>query len=93
MLRDHKAIYDVGSGTLVHDENGFQLTGCEGRLNYIQAPLASYSLYADYFWYEQGDIIGLGNQECLYYCFPEQGIPVVKARLAAEELYKLKKTK
>lgn len=93
MLRDHKAIYNVGSGRMIHDENGFQLTGCDGRLNYTQSPLASHSLYADYFWYEQGDIIGVGNQECLYYCFPEEGIPVVKARLAAEELYKLKKSK
>ncbi len=93
MLRDHKAIYNVGSGRMIHDENGFQLTGCDGRLNYTQSPLASHSLYADYFWYEQGDIIGIGNQECLYYCFPEEGIPVVKARLAAEELYKLKKSK
>lgn len=93
MLRDHKAIYNVGSGRMIHDETGFQLTGCDGRLNYTQSPLASHSLYADYFWYEQGDIIGIGNQECLYYCFPEEGIPVVKARLAAEELYKLKKSK
>lgn len=93
MLRDHKAIYNVGSGRMIHDETGFQLTDCDGRLNYTQSPLASHSLYADYFWYEQGDIIGIGNQECLYYCFPEEGIPVVKARLAAEELYKLKKSK
>ena len=93
MLRDHKAIYNVGSGRMIHDETGFQLTGCDGRLNYTQSPLASHSLYADYFWHEQGDIIGVGNQECLYYCFPEEGIPVVKARLAAEELYKLKKSK
>ena len=93
MLRDHKAIYNVGSGTLTHDQNGLVLTGCDGRLSYTQAPTASHSLYADYFWYEQGDIIGLGNNECLYFCFPEPGIPVVKARLAAEELYKLKKNK
>ncbi len=93
MLRDHKAIYEVGNGTLTHDENGFVLTGCEGKLHYTHSPLAYHTLYADYFWYEQGDIIGLGNQEALYFCFPEEGVPVVKARLAVEELYKIKKKK
>ncbi len=93
MLRDHKAIYNVGSGRLIHDLNGFELTGCEGRLHYTQLPTACHTLYADYFWYEQGDIIGVGNKECLYFCFPTPGTPVVKARLAAEELYKLKKKK
>ena len=92
MMVDYKAIYMVGSGKLVHDENGFHLTGCNGRLQYEQSPLACYSVYSDYYWYEIGDVICIGNQDALYYCFPKgSGDVVAKTRLAAEELYKLKK--
>ncbi len=91
MMVDYKAIYMVGSGHLTHDENGFHLTGCDGRLDYTQGPLASYGLYADYYWYQIDDVICIGNRDALYYCFPKGGDPVAKTRLAAEELYKLKK--
>ena len=92
MMVDYKAIYMVGSGKLIHDENGFHLTGCHGKLEYEQLPLACYSVYSDYHWYEIGDVICIGNKDALYYCFPRgSGDVVAKTRLAAEELYKLKK--
>ena len=91
MLVNTKSLYMVGNGKLVHDENGFRLTGCDGKLDYSQGPLACYSLYADYYWYEIGDVICIGNKDCLYYCFPEGGDVVAKTRIATEELYKLKK--
>ena len=92
MMVDYKAIYMVGTGVLTHDSNGFRLTGCDGALEYTQGPLTCYSLYADYYWYEIGDMICIGNQDVLYYCFPTDGGDVVaKTRLATEELYKLKK--
>ena len=87
---DTDCIYDVGDGHLTHTREGFHLTGCDGELDYIQKPLASYSLYADYFWYKLGDIICIGNNDILYYCFPKgEGDIVAKTRLAAEELYKI----
>ena len=89
VMADYKAIYRVGEGRLVHDENGFSLTGCDGQLEYHQTPVFSYSLYADYFWYEIGDVICIGDRKRLYYCFPQEDV-VAKTRLAAEELYKLK---
>ncbi len=92
MMVDYKAIYMVGSGRLVHDVSGFHLTGCDGALEYTQGPLACYGLYADYYWYELGDVICIGSKDALYYCFPKNaGDVVAKTRLAAEELYKLKK--
>ena len=92
VLVDYKAIYMVGDGKLIHDENGFHLTGCNGKLQYEQGPLSCYSLYADYYWYEIGDVICIGNHDVLYYCFPQNcGDVVAKTRLATEELYKLKK--
>ena len=91
ILVNTKALYMVGEGKIVHDENGFRLTGCDGKLQYEQGPLACYSLYSDYYWYEIGDVICIGNHDALYYCFPKDGDVVAKTRLAAEELYKLKK--
>ena len=88
MLVDFKHIYMVGSGHLTHDETGFHLTGCDGRLDYTHSPQSSYGLYADYYWYEIGDVICIGTSDCLYYCFPKDSTPVAKTRLAAEELYK-----
>ena len=91
MMVDFKAIYMVGSGRLTHDAQGFRLTGCDGKLEYSQGPLANYGLYADYLWYEIGDVICIGNTDALYYCFPKGCDVVTKTRLATEELYKLKK--
>ena len=92
MMVDHKAIYMVGSGKLHHDAEGFRLTGCDGKLEYNQNPLACYSVYSDYYWYEIGDVICIGNQDVLYYCFPKNcGDVVAKTRIAVEELYKMKK--
>ncbi len=91
MVVDYKAVYMVGQGHLTHTAEGFKLTGCNGKLNYEQGPLACYSLYADYYWYELGDVICIGNRDTTYCCFPKGGDVVAKTRLAVEELYKLKK--
>ena len=53
----------IGPGRLTHDASGFHLTGAEGKLDYTQSPVASHTLYADYYWYEIGDVIGIGNNE------------------------------
>lgn len=91
MLVDFKAIYMVGEGHLSHTQEGFRLTGCDGKLDYTQGALSCYGLYADYYWYELADVICIGNQDALYYCFPKDDTPVAKTRMATEELYKLKK--
>lgn len=91
VMRDYKAIYMIGTGRLRHDVNGFELLSDDGQLRYKQSPLSCYSLYSDYYWYEIGDVICIGSNDELYYCFPKGTVPVAKARLAAEELYKHKK--
>lgn len=93
MQVDYKAIYKVGKGRLVHNTEGFRLTGCDGRLDYSQKPMAHYSLYADYYWYELGDVICVGDADTHYFCFPPEGVSVAKIRLAAEEMYKLYKSR
>lgn len=90
MMVDMKTIYEIGEGRLIHDSFGFRLTGADGKLNYTQKPISSYSLYSDYYWYEIGDVICIGDNKCLYYCFPKcENDIVAKTRLAAEELYKI----
>ncbi|MBO5199203.1 MAG: 1-acyl-sn-glycerol-3-phosphate acyltransferase [Lachnospiraceae bacterium] len=87
-------VYRVGEGRLRHTKEGFHLTGCSGRLDYHQVPERSYSLYSDFYWYEIGDVICIGDTDRQYYCFPkETGDIVAKTRLAAEELYKITKEK
>lgn len=87
---DTDCIYSVGEARLTHDREGFRLVGCDGQLDYTQKPLASYSLYADYYWYKMGDMICIGDKNMLFYCFPKNcGDVVAKTRLAAEELYKI----
>lgn len=94
MTVDTHGLYHVGEGRLVHTADGFTLDGCDGELHYEQKPLASYSLYSDFNWYEIGDVISIGNSEAQYYCFPKTELDVVaKTRLAAEELYKIVKSK
>ena len=93
MMVDYKAIYMVGEGHLSHGQEGFHLTGCDGKLEYSQGALACYGLYADYFWYSIADVICIGNADALYYCFPKDGTSVAKTRMAVEELYKMKKVR
>lgn len=86
---DYKALYKVGRSVLSHTLEGFHLKGCDGKLDYSQKARSSYGLNADYYWYEIGDVICIGNSQRLYYCFPPKDVPVAKTRLATEELYKL----
>ncbi|MBR5976103.1 MAG: 1-acyl-sn-glycerol-3-phosphate acyltransferase [Clostridiales bacterium] len=88
ILKDYKAFYTVGSGTLRQDKNGFVLDGCDGKLHYEQKPQDSYSLNSDFFWYEIGDVICIGKKDCLYYCFPKQKDVVAKARIAQEAMFR-----
>ena len=84
-------VCNIGRGHLTHNSEGFHLTGADGKLDYRQSAVFSHTLYSDYYWYEIGDVIGIGNNEFSYFCFPKENVSVTKARLATEELYKMKK--
>ena len=88
MLVNRKCIYKVGDGVLTHSSEGFKLVGCDGELEYIHTPQVAYSLMSDFYWYEIGDVICIGNTKTLYFCFPKNKKDVVtKARLATEQMY------
>ena len=91
VICDHRAMYMVGEGTLIHDRSGFTLKRENGEVVYTQDPYASYGLNADFFFYEIGDMISIGDKKRLYYCFPQIPVPVTRARLAAEEMYHMPK--
>ena len=92
LLVNSKCLYRVGEGELTHNNDGFHLVGCGGELDYSQKPISLYSLNADYFWYEIGDIICIGDAKTQYYCFPKRSsVSVTKARIATEEMYKIAK--
>ncbi len=90
MMVDAKCLYKVGDGHLRHSKDGFHLSGCDGKLDYSQKVESSYTINADFFWYEIGDVVCIGDVAKQYYCFPKsKEVNVAKVRLAAEELYKI----
>ena len=93
MLVDYKAMYMVGSGRLVQDCNGIVLDGCDGQLHFEQSALSCYSLNVDYNWFKIGDSISIGDTQTQYCCFPRQKDVVTRARLAAEEMYTIAKSR
>ena len=42
LMVNHEAIYMVGDGKLIHDNNGFHLSADDGSFNYEQAPQCLY---------------------------------------------------
>ena len=92
VMIDTKAVYLIGAGRLKHSEEGFLLESDDGKINYKQKCEKSYSINSDFYWYEKGDVINIGDSKMQYYCMPKIEEDVVaKVRLAAEELYKMKK--
>ena len=76
--------------SLTHTKEGFSLVGCNGELEYKQKSMSMYSLNSDFYWYKLGDIIGIGDNKAMYYCFPKENRYLVpKARLATEEIYNM----
>ena len=75
----------------IHDINGFSLTDSSKDLSFKLNPQETYSVYSDFYWYELGDVISIGNTDIQYYCFPKNSkISVAKIRIASEEMYKIK---
>ena len=94
VMIDSYKLYHVGEGRLTHGEDGFRLVSADGKLDFHQGPTASYTVNSDFYWYEIGDVICIGDINSLFYCFPKNSsVSVSKARLATEELYKIKKRK
>ena len=87
-LKDMKHVYRLGEGHLTHTKNGFDLIGCDNKLNYHQDTNASYTINSDFNWYERGDIISIGDHKARFYCLiKDKKDYATKVRFAAEILY------
>ena len=85
-----KSMYRIGEGRIVHNNDGFHLTGCGGKLDYRQSAKSSYTCEAIPYWYQIDDVIGFGNNNIFYYVFPKEHKEVVaKTKLATEEMFKI----
>ena len=94
VMIDSYTLYHIGEGRLTHGEDGFRLVSADGKLDYHQAPTASYTVNSDFYWYQISDVVCVGDMSAQYYCLPKNsGDVVAKVRLAAEELYKMKTKK
>ena len=82
----------IGNGTLLHDMNGFHVSGrtADGEEFSMEKPVASmYSCHIEYEYLgKYGDCIDLNTLTDTWYIYPEsENFSVTKMALATEELY------
>ena len=87
----------IGKGKLIHDLNGFKLTGVYKDKPY-ELFIPSSSTYGVHIEYEYlgkyGDCVDLNTLDNTYYVYPERkDFSVTKISLATEEIYKAKFSK
>ena len=88
-INDSKCLYSLGDGTLIHNGDGFILKDADGVVRYTQSKSKSHTINCDFYFYEIGDVVNIGDSKNQYYCFPkDKSVSVYKIRLAAEELFK-----
>ncbi|MFA6890124.1 MAG: hypothetical protein WCQ80_03815 [Bacilli bacterium] len=86
----------LGEGLLVHDMNGFQLSGHFDGQDFLlqKEPLSMYSAHIEYDYFGKGDCIDLSTLDDTYYIYPlNQKNVVTKLHFATEELYKIAHSK
>jgi len=95
-LPNAKGYIDLGDGHLIHNREGFILTGQEmgEPLHLVKEPLSLYSLHIEYDYFGKGDCIDLSTLDDTYYIyFKNKKNVVTKLHFAVEEIYKLEKEK
>jgi hypothetical protein len=94
MMIDTYNVYSLGDGHLIHNEDGFKLTAFDGKLECVVPSKLTYSINADFYWYQIADVITINDSKNSYFCFPKGNKDIVaKMRLATEELFKIKNNK
>lgn len=91
-LPNAKRFLPLGSGTMIHDGNGFRVkvTDKDGNVHEMVKTVPSmYSCHIEYeYLFKHGDCVDLNTLEDTWYTYP-RGVPfsVTKMALATEELY------
>ena len=91
LQRDYKGLYKIGEGKLTQTKDGIHLKTNDGEVDFYQSNKVMYSLNTDFFFYEIGDMVCIGDEQNRFYCFPHKKDVVAKMRLVTEETFKLKK--
>lgn len=90
IMKDTYSLYKIDcGGRLTHSMEGFNLKLDNGLLDYTYPASVAYTINSDIYFYQNCDIISIGDFSIQYYCCPKKKDVVVKARLATEEIYKI----
>ena len=96
-LTDPMKFIHVGKGKLVHNYDGFTVSGNFGGEDFeINRPvLGMYGVHIeyDYVYVRPEDCVDISTDDDSLYCYPTKKNVVTKLSLATEELYKLKSKK
>ena len=90
-LPNAKKFIHLGKGTLIHDMNGFKVSGIDkdgNKFEMIKEVESLYSCHIEYrYLFKHGDCVDLNTLDDTYYIYPEGKFAVTKMALATEELY------
>lgn len=94
-LPNAKGFHVLGDGHLIHDVNGFRITGhFDPNFSLIREPLSLYGLHIEYNYKNRGDAIDISSIDDSFWIFPKTKKDIVtKMHFGVEELYKLAKKK
>lgn len=98
-LPNAKKFIDVGTGTMVHDMNGYRVTlddpAKSDTAEIVLKPSDTYSVHIEYrYLFKNGDCVDLNTRNDTWYVYPEgSDFAVTKMALATEELFFLEKRK
>ncbi len=93
-LPNAKGYIRLGKGRLIHDYEGFHLSGFFDGVDFKldKEPLSLYSLHVEYNYFKKGDCLDLSTLNDTFYIYPQTRQNVVtKLHFATEEMYKLAK--
>ncbi|MCC8122600.1 MAG: hypothetical protein LIO58_03580 [Oscillospiraceae bacterium] len=91
-LPNAKNFIDLGTGKLIHNLHGFQLTfteyGCAQEHTLTFAPASMFSVHTEYNYRGKGQCITLSTDDNTYFIYPlENGFNVTKIQFATECLH------
>lgn len=91
-LPNAKKFIHLGKGTMIHDMNGFKVTGTDPNgepFEMVKEVSSLYSCHIEYqYLFKHGDCVDLNTLDDTWYIYPEgEDFAVTKMAIATEELY------
>lgn len=91
-LPSSKGFYQIGKGKLIHNLDGFVITGSgmNEDFTFLKTPIENYSVHVEYNYFGRGHGISFSYLNDTYYMFSkDKSYLVTKVHFAVEELYKI----